>query len=165
MLRCLQQDSDTGITSPSGDSASGPQSDRTLNAAPTLGFSSGLCIRVTPAEHSPPPRALSSVGTRRGIALPSEAPAEPLPLLSPRPRLGHLLGERDPREKAGWAVGTAAAVAGGRAPVPSDALPSLPLLWSPGPGWLWTDWRLEEYVWSSFSLGRVLFGLLCFSQL
>lgn len=144
MLRCLQQDSDTGTTSPRGDSASG--SDRTLNAAPTLGFSSGLCIRVTPAKHTPPPGALSSVGTGRGIPLPSEAPAEPLPLLSPRPRLGHLLEERGPREKAAWAVGTAAAVAGGRAPVHSDALPSLPLLWSPGPGWLWTDWRLEEYV-------------------
>ena len=25
-----------------------------------------------------------------------------------------------------------------------DALPSSPLLWNPGPGWLWIDWHLEE---------------------
>ena len=46
-------------------------------------------------------------------------------------------------------------------------------LWSPlrflcrlsgnsGPGWLWMDKHLEDYVQSYFSLGCVLFGLLFF---
>lgn len=41
---------------------------------------------------------------------------------------------------------------------------ALPLQQSanPGPGSLWMDWHLEDYVQSHFSLGCVLFGLLCF---